>query len=153
TVDHGKSFTQVALPIGQMYHLAVDNQVPYWIYSNRQDNGTMRGPSTAPEAATGGRGGVAGAGGRGGRGGDTSAVRDTARGRAGVVAGRGRGRGSDTTAARRDTSLARGDSAEGGGRGGGLPGTSTWDHGLGGCESGFTLPDPTDADIVWASCY
>ena len=30
---------------------------------------------------------------------------------------------------------------------------STWDHGLGGCESGFTLPDPTDTNIVWATCY
>ena len=25
--------------------------------------------------------------------------------------------------------------------------------GLGGCESGFTLPDLTDPNIVWASCY
>jgi hypothetical protein len=24
---------------------------------------------------------------------------------------------------------------------------------MGGCESGFTLPDPTDPDIVWADCY
>ena len=30
----------------QMYHVAIDNRVPYWIYSNRQDDGTMRGPST-----------------------------------------------------------------------------------------------------------
>ena len=28
-----------------------------------------------------------------------------------------------------------------------------WDHGLGGCESGFTVPDPTDPNIVWATCY
>ena len=28
-----------------------------------------------------------------------------------------------------------------------------WEHDIGGCESGFTLPDPTDPDIVWASCY
>ena len=28
-----------------------------------------------------------------------------------------------------------------------------WDHGMGGCESGFTLPDPTDPNIVWATCY
>ena len=37
----------------------------------------------------------------------------------------------------------------GGGRGGG----GEWEHGLGGCESGFTLPDLTDTNIVWASCY
>ena len=41
----------------------------------------------------------------------------------------------------------------GGGGGGGFGGFSTWDHGLGGCESGFTLPDPTDPNIVWATCY
>ena len=28
-----------------------------------------------------------------------------------------------------------------------------WEHRLGGCESGFTLPDLTDTNIVWASCY
>lgn len=28
-----------------------------------------------------------------------------------------------------------------------------WDHGLGGCESGFTLPDPTDPNVIWSSCY
>jgi hypothetical protein len=44
----------------------------------------------------------------------------------------------------------------GGGRGGagGAGGAvGTWEHGLGGCESGFTLPDLTNTDIVWASCY
>jgi hypothetical protein len=28
-----------------------------------------------------------------------------------------------------------------------------WDHAMGGCESGFTVPDLTDPDVVWASCY
>src|SRR5437868_2728118 len=28
-----------------------------------------------------------------------------------------------------------------------------WERRMGGCESGFTLPDPTDPSIVWASCY
>jgi photosystem II stability/assembly factor-like uncharacterized protein len=122
TTDHGRTFTQIELPIGQMYHVAVDNQVPYWIYSNRQDDGTMRGPSDAPIAVpnvpsyAGARGvgsGLADATGRGGRG----------------------GRG-------------------GGGRGGrGGIGSTPWQPNLGGCESGFTLPDPTNPDIVWASCY
>ena len=80
TRDHAKSFFSVILPIGQMYHVAVDDQVPYWLYSNRQDDGTMRGPSTSPVAVTnvpsysaaqagrggGGRGGAGGGGGRGG---------------------------------------------------------------------------------------
>ncbi|HKO16847.1 MAG TPA: glycosyl hydrolase, partial [Gemmatimonadaceae bacterium] len=50
TTTHGRRWTSVGIPNGQMYHVAVDNQVPYWIYSNRQDNGTMRGPSSVPEA-------------------------------------------------------------------------------------------------------
>jgi photosystem II stability/assembly factor-like uncharacterized protein len=122
TTDHGRTFNQIALPIGQMYHVATDNQVPYWIYSNRQDDGTMRGPSDSPVLVanvpsymnvTGVGSGVGDAGGRGGRG------------------GRGGGRG---------------------GRGGGI-GATPWQAPLGGCESGFTLPDPTNPDVVWASCY
>jgi hypothetical protein len=69
-----------------MYHVAVDDQVPYYVYGNMQDNSTMRGPS---------------------------------------VPSGGGGRGAEVG----------------------------WDHGMGGCESGFTLPDPTNPDIVWASCY
>ena len=161
TANHGRTFQTISLPIGQMYHVAVDNQIPYWVYGNRQDNGTMRGPSTAPEAgAGGGRGG--GRGGRGGadstgrggrgtaRGGRGALAQDTAGGR-GAVAAAGRGAGGGR-GARADTTNA---DSTGGGRGaaGLFGGTSTWDHGLGGCESGFTLPDLTDPNIVWASCY
>ncbi len=106
TTDHGKTSRRITLPIGQMYHVAVDNDMPYRIYSNMQDDGTMRGLSTVVEAGpnvpglplAGGPGGGMGYGGRGSAGG-------------------------------------------------------TWDHGLGGCESGFTLPDPTDSNIVWSTCY
>src|SRR5262245_13486843 len=101
TTDHGRTSNRVTLPIGQIYHVAVDNDVPYKIYGNMQDDGTMRGPSNVTEAGPnvpgmnlGGRGGF-------------------------------------------------------GGRGGG----GEWEHGLGGCESGFTIPDPTDSNIVWATCY
>ena len=87
TTVHGRGFHLVTLPIGQMYHVAVDNQVPYYVYSNMQDDGTMRGPSNAPPPGYG-------------------------------------------------------DSPDAG-----------WDHHMGGCESGFTLPDPVDPNIVWASCY
>src|SRR5437773_7003361 len=51
TTQHGRSTQRVTLPIGQMYHVAVDNQVPYYVYSNMQDDGTMRGPSWAAEGA------------------------------------------------------------------------------------------------------
>ncbi|HKO18394.1 MAG TPA: hypothetical protein VJU82_05870 [Acidobacteriaceae bacterium] len=85
TTVGGKGFERVSLPIGQMYHVAVDDQIPYYVYGNMQDNSTMRGPSIPL----------------------------------------GGGRGSEVG----------------------------WDHGMGGCESGFTLPDPTDPNVVWASCY
>jgi photosystem II stability/assembly factor-like uncharacterized protein len=84
TTVGGRGFHDVSLPIGQMYHVAVDDQIPYYVYGNMQDNSTMRGPSLNE-------------------------------GERGPDAG--------------------------------------WDHGMGGCESGFTLPDPTDPNIVWASCY
>jgi photosystem II stability/assembly factor-like uncharacterized protein len=89
TTQHGRSTQRVQLPIGQVYHVAVDNQVPYYVYGNMQDDGTMRGPSWAAENAGAGFNGSG----------------------------------------------------------------STWDHGLGGCESGFTIPDPADPNVVWATCY
>jgi photosystem II stability/assembly factor-like uncharacterized protein len=88
TTVHGRGSHRVQLPIGQMYHVAVDNQVPYYVYGNMQDNSTMRGPSISPPGAGYGR-----------------------------------------------------------------PQEYGWEHRLGGCESGFTLPDYTDPNIVWASCY
>ncbi len=110
TTDHGATSNRVTLPIGQMYHVAVDNDVPYKIYGNMQDDGTMRGLSTTQEQGNNVPGQTpAAGGGRGGR------------------AGRGGGAAG--------------------------PGVGPWEHGLGGCESGFTLPDLTNTDIVWASCY
>jgi photosystem II stability/assembly factor-like uncharacterized protein len=82
TTVHGRGFHRVQLPIGQMYHVAVDNQIPYYFYSNMQDDGNMRGPSVPL------------------------------------------------------------DSQETG-----------WDRHMGGCESGFTIPDTEDPNIVWATCY
>jgi hypothetical protein len=143
-----------------MYHVALDARMPYWVYTNRQDNGTMRGPSDVPEAlpTTGGHAAPppgAGRGGRGGRGavagepivaaagrGETAA--DSAAGGPGGRGGRG-GRG----AAQLDTAGAINFGGGRGGRGGG----STWERALGGCESGFTIPDYTDPNIIWASCY
>jgi hypothetical protein len=183
---HGRVWQQTPLPIGQAYHVAIDNQTPYWVYTNRQDNGTMRGSSSSPEqpptigrgvggvamsfyglapAFAGGRGtggGQATSGaGRGAASGDSAlgAIQPdtTARSGAGARGGQptpsgARGGGPDSTApigARPDVA-GFGDAS--GGRGGG-PQFSTWDHGLGGCESGFTLPDLTNTDVVWASCY
>ncbi|HXO66228.1 MAG TPA: hypothetical protein VN882_16175 [Steroidobacteraceae bacterium] len=82
TTTHGSGFHRVRLPIGQMYHVDVDNQIPYYFYSNMQDDGNMRGPSVPLE-------------------------------------------GNETG----------------------------WDRHMGGCESGFTIPDLVDPNVVWASCY
>ncbi|NOS55031.1 MAG: glycosyl hydrolase [Cyclobacteriaceae bacterium] len=45
TFNEGKTWSNVNLPIAQMYHVAVDNQIPYNVYSNRQDGYSYRGPS------------------------------------------------------------------------------------------------------------
>ncbi len=114
TTDHGRSFNSVVLPIGQMYHVATDNRAPYWIYSNRQDDGTMRGASTSPVLVPN----VPSLG-----------LMPRAGGSGGGFFGFGR-RPGDV-----------------------VPGSIPWDEGIGGCESGFTIPDPADPDIVWATCY
>ncbi|HWG37398.1 MAG TPA: hypothetical protein VN690_06730 [Terriglobales bacterium] len=38
------------------------------------------------------------------------------------------------------------------GGGGGAISSAEW-HGYAGCESGFTVPDPVDPDILWTGCY
>ncbi len=45
----GKTWTNINVPIAQMYHIAVDDQVPYFVYSNRQDAWSYRGPSRSLE--------------------------------------------------------------------------------------------------------
>jgi len=91
TTVHGRGFHRVVLPIGHMYHVAVDNQVPYFVYTNMQDGGpAMRGISTPVP------------------------VDD-----------------DDDDA----------------------PVDEGWNHHIGGCESGFTIPDPADPNVVWATCY
>jgi photosystem II stability/assembly factor-like uncharacterized protein len=45
TTNRGRSWMRVQLPIAQMYHVTVDNQVPYYVYGNRQDGPSTRGPS------------------------------------------------------------------------------------------------------------
>lgn len=83
SVNRGESYLRVEPPISQMYHVTVDNAIPYHVLGNRQDGPSYRGPS------------------------------NTRYGNAGIP---------------------RGD----------------W-HQIGGGESGFATPDPTNPDIVWSS--
>ena len=43
----GQSFRRHRLPFAQMYHVAVDDEIPYNIYGNRQDGYSYRGPSNS----------------------------------------------------------------------------------------------------------
>ena len=45
--NRGKSWFLVHLPIAQMYHVTVDNEIPYNVMGNRQDGPSMRGPSNS----------------------------------------------------------------------------------------------------------
>jgi photosystem II stability/assembly factor-like uncharacterized protein len=47
TLNRGKSYRQIVLPIAQMYHVFTDNRVPYFVYGNRQDGYSYRGPSNS----------------------------------------------------------------------------------------------------------
>ncbi|MEZ4873880.1 MAG: hypothetical protein R2793_00090 [Flavobacteriaceae bacterium] len=46
TKDGGKTWRFIGnLPVGQFYHVAVDNEFPYNVYGGMQDNGSWRGPA------------------------------------------------------------------------------------------------------------
>ncbi|MBV6522301.1 MAG: hypothetical protein MNPFHGCM_02449 [Gemmatimonadaceae bacterium] len=82
SVDRGKSWRRGVLPNAQMYHVWADNRVPYYVYGNRQDGYSYRGPSNSRE----------------------------------------------------ERSL------------------SHW-QAIGGCESGWAVPDTIDNRTVWSGCY
>ncbi|MEE8133768.1 MAG: hypothetical protein V3T56_01855, partial [Gemmatimonadales bacterium] len=86
SVNRGKTWHRVQLPIAQMYHVTADNAIPYNVMGNRQDGPSTRGPSNSRTGGFGGGG------------------------------------------------ISRG----------------MW-HSVGGGESGFATPDPTDPNIVWSS--
>jgi hypothetical protein len=43
--NRGATWRRVELPIAQMYHVTVDTKIPYYVYGNRQDGQSARGPS------------------------------------------------------------------------------------------------------------
>ncbi|MHB2032558.1 MAG: VPS10 domain-containing protein [Gemmatimonadaceae bacterium] len=88
SLDGSRSFEHIRLPIAQVYHVSVDDQIPYNIYGNLQDASSFFGPSNT---------------------------------------------------------------LSGGFFGGGI--TASDFRPVGGCESGFATPDPSDNDIVWSGCY
>ncbi len=47
TTNRGKTWNRIVLPVAQMYHVAVDNQIPYYVYGGKQDGPGYKGPSTA----------------------------------------------------------------------------------------------------------
>ncbi len=72
SLNRGKSWKRINLPIAQMYHVAVDNQIPYYVYGGKQDGSAYKGPSTA-------------GGGRGGWGPSTTVWEATAGGECGFI--------------------------------------------------------------------
>ncbi|MGE5278175.1 MAG: VPS10 domain-containing protein [Acidobacteriota bacterium] len=50
STTRGKQWSFTRLPIGQMYHVTTDNRIPYFVYGQMQDDGSMRGPSRSPGA-------------------------------------------------------------------------------------------------------
>lgn len=86
TQNRGKTWYRQRLLNAQMYHVTVDNEIPYNVLGNKQDEPSYRGPSNSR-----------------------------------VMGGRGQG-------------ISRG----------------MW-HSVGGGESGWATPDPTDSKIVWST--
>ena len=52
SVNRGDTWHRVQLPLAQMYHVTVDNAVPYNVMGNRQDGPSFRGPSNSPGGGT-----------------------------------------------------------------------------------------------------
>ncbi|MGH9465872.1 MAG: WD40/YVTN/BNR-like repeat-containing protein, partial [Terriglobales bacterium] len=142
---------RVSLPNGQMYHVASDNRVPYWLYTNRQDDGTWRGLSDFSAATGNGMLPLA----------EFMPVGHVPRFRFRrrthfkvdhallaqypKPAAAPSGWGFDAAGAKAPLG--------GFGFGGPTAARPSWQYDIGGCESGFTVPDPSNANIVWASCY
>jgi photosystem II stability/assembly factor-like uncharacterized protein len=55
SVNRGRTWDRIQLPIAQMYHVTVDDRIPYYVYGNKQDGPSYRGPS---RTGVGGFGGI-----------------------------------------------------------------------------------------------
>src|SRR5207249_7778816 len=56
----GRTWLKQRLPNAQLYHVTVANQIPYYVYGNKQDGPSYRGPSNSRLDEGGGRGGGGG---------------------------------------------------------------------------------------------
>ncbi len=144
---------RVALPNGQIYHIASDDQVPYWIYGNRQDDGAWRLSSDMSQPS--GNGLL-----------PKGEFMPHANPYAGYFARqRGKSKVDKALLARYPKAApppkgwALGPDGErktppdrSGFEGPNLA-APTYQYFPNACESGFTIPDPADPNIVWSSCY
>jgi photosystem II stability/assembly factor-like uncharacterized protein len=87
SINRGRTWLRQRLTNAQMYHVTVDNEIPYNVLGNKQDEPTYRGPSNSRVFGFGGDGIIP---------------------------------------------------------------RAMW-HAVGGGESGWATPDPTDSNIVWSS--
>ena len=56
SVTHGRTWQRIQLPIAQIYHVTVDDRIPYYVYGNKQDGPSYRGPSRTGIGGGGGGG-------------------------------------------------------------------------------------------------
>jgi Sortilin, neurotensin receptor 3, len=56
SITRSRTWTRINLPIAQMYHVTVDNEIPYNVLGNRQDGPSFKGPSYSRTAGFGGGG-------------------------------------------------------------------------------------------------
>jgi photosystem II stability/assembly factor-like uncharacterized protein len=47
STTRAREWMHVQLPISQMYHVTVDSRIPYYVYGNKQDGPSYRGPSNS----------------------------------------------------------------------------------------------------------
>jgi photosystem II stability/assembly factor-like uncharacterized protein len=47
STTRGRSWLRQQLPIAQIYHVTTDNRIPYYVYGNKQDGPSYRGPSNS----------------------------------------------------------------------------------------------------------
>ena len=55
SLNRGRSWDRVQLPVAQVYHVTTDTEIPYNVLTNRQDGPSMKGPSRTRVSGRGGK--------------------------------------------------------------------------------------------------